>query len=597
MATEASNVEVEDTTNNNNDASSAVDSSKMKDENQEIPAVDVKIDAGVKVEQSSQSNNNNENAKDSTIKEGITSEHGHEVDQDGERDDDYNADDDNEEGDDIDDKGETEGGNDESMDEGEKTNLIVNYLPQDMTDEAFRDLFTKFGEMKSCKIVRNRITGYSYGFGFVDFESHEQAIKAIEELNGHELDTKKIKVAFARPAGQDIKQANLYVKNIPVSWTADDVRKAFEAYGNIIQVRVLGGDRGIGFVLYDLRKQAEMALESMQGKTLDGADKPLEIKFAADKKTEGKRSNRRGRSGGNNSGNNGRTRERGNRGGANRNNRNRSHSDSRHRSQPRGNRSHSDQRGGGNRQNNNYNPNSSNNNGFGPIRQPQGNRIHRYAPFAPVQQQQPPPLPPQQQAAPMAAYGYPSQQQYMHPYMLQQQQAMLQMNPAAAAQPMAPAAMAPMGAYQMPQMTPISYGTPAAPAATAQTMTNMYNMASSTMQNAAQMQPQLGQPMNQVRTGAGGGGGQSTGGGGANNDGVTLFVYNIGPQSDETELRTMFAPYGQVLRCNVVRKTPGGETKGFGFVTLKDRNQANAAIASLNGSPRNGKTLQVSFKK
>jgi len=492
-----------------------------------------------------------------------------------------------------------DGANEESMDETNKTNLIVNYLPQNMTDEDFKELFTKFGAMKSCKIVRNRLNGHSYGFGFVDFETHEQALKAIEELNGHELEKKKIKVAFARPAGQDIKQANLYVRNIPSNWSQEDVRKAFESFGNIIQVRVLS-DKNIAFVLYDLRKQAEMALESMQGKLLDGAAEKLEIKFAADKKNENKRGNRRGgrgSGGGDNGGGGGRNRERGNRGGVNRNNRNRSHSDSRNRSLSRGNRSQSSQRAGpGNRYSNggmNNNSNNTNNNNFGPVRQ-QNNRMLRFTPYAPVQQQAPP-MP--QQAAQMAAYGYPSQQQHIYsPYMMQQQQPpMMQMNPPAATQPqLAAASMPTMAAYQMPaQIAPLGYG-----AAPAQSMSQMYNMASSTLQDAAQMQPQLGQPMNQSRVSSNSSNNNNNNNSSSSsNDGVTLFVYNIGPQSDEAELRSMFAPYGQVLRCNVVRKTPGGETKGFGFVTLKDRSQANTAISHLNGSPRNGKTLQVSYKK
>lgn len=164
----------------------------------------------------------------------------------------------------------------------EKTNLIVNYLPQPMTDAEFTKLFEKYGTIKTAKIVRHKVTGYSYGFGFVDFQTNAEALRAIDGLNGHELDNKKIKVAFARPAGQDIKQANLYVKNVPNSWTQDDVRKLFEPFGDIIQCRVLGNSRGVAFVLFNLRKEAEDALKALKGTTVDGGDSPLEIKFAAD---------------------------------------------------------------------------------------------------------------------------------------------------------------------------------------------------------------------------------------------------------------------------------------------------------------------------
>lgn len=51
-----------------------------------------------------------------------------------------------------------------------KTNLIVNYLPQNMTQEEFRSLFGSIGEIESCKLVRDKITGmlffYILGLGF-----------------------------------------------------------------------------------------------------------------------------------------------------------------------------------------------------------------------------------------------------------------------------------------------------------------------------------------------------------------------------------------------------------------------------------------------
>ena len=471
--------------------------------------------------------------------------------------------------------------------EHEKTNLIVNYLPQQMPDEDFEELFKKYGKMKSCKIVRNRNTGYSYGFGFVDYETHEQALKAIEELNGHEVDTKKIKVAFARPAGQDIKQANLYVKNVPSSWSQEDVRKVFEPYGSIIQVRVLGNDRGVAFVLFDLRKQAQDALDAMNGKQVDGCEAPFEIKFAAEKKGEKQRASRGGGGGNKNNMN----RRGGNRGGnfSGRNNQNGNHNNNNNRnnrSNSNNRRSTSQGRGGNmymKNNNNNGNNNYGNmNGGVGPMRQQQTNRTNRYAPFVPVQQP-PPTMAPQ--PAPMTPYGYA--QQPMLPYMMPGQ-SMMQMPLSQQSMPMA---NAPLNPYSMgAQMAPIGYAQPPMvqpPAA----MNNMYNVASNTLNNAAQMQPQLGQPMNMNRSNPSGGGG------GNQSDGVTLFVYNIGPDCEENELKGMFTPYGAVVRCNVVRKTPGGETKGFGFVTLKNRDNANAAIAGLNNTMRNGRSLQVSFKK
>lgn len=506
-------------------------------------------------------------------------------------------------------------------DKSEKTNLIVNYLPQHMTDEQFDNLFKKFGATKSCKIVRNRISGFSYGFGFVDFETHEQALKAIDELNGHELENKKIKVAFARPAGQDIKQANLYIKNVPNNWTQDDVRKVFEPYGNIIQVRVLGNNRGVAFVLYDLRKQAEDALDALNGKQVDGCEAPFEIKFAADKKVE----KIKGGNQSNNLGNNNRSRSQGQ--GQGQHQRNSSHGRQNSNNNDKDN--FRNQRGGYNdrqrrgQNNNQYDPNGPFNqrNEIGPLKQAPTNRLARYAPFVsaqqPMAQLRTPLAQPMAQMAPTPiAYGY-QQPQQMIPFSLMTAQnqlgAMQAVNPVSA---LAAPTNQPVGMYGAPQTTiPIQYAPIPQNA-----MSNIYNVATNNLTNAANMQPQLSQNFtmrnnmgnqsyisnhnsnnnhnnnnNNTNNNMSNNNNHNSGTGGG--DGCTLFVYNIGPDSDENELRTLFSPYGQVVKCNVVRKTPGGETKGFGFVTLTDRSQASAAIAGLNGTTKNNRTLQVSMKK
>ncbi len=162
-----------------------------------------------------------------------------------------------------------------------KTNLIINYLPQQMTDQDFRVLFAQIGDIRSAKIIRKKSTGYSYGFGFVDYLRPEDAEKAIQTLNGHLVEHKKIKVAFARPSGESIKQANLYVKNLPTNYSENDIRELFSPFGAIIQCRIVG-NRGVAFVLYDLHEQAIAAIEAMNGKILPGANEGLSVKFAID---------------------------------------------------------------------------------------------------------------------------------------------------------------------------------------------------------------------------------------------------------------------------------------------------------------------------
>jgi len=174
------------------------------------------------------------------------------------------------------------GGDDSSL-----TNLIINYLPQSLTDEEFRSMFLSVGPVKSSKIVRDKQTGYSYGFGFVDFQHAADAQRAIETLSGLQLQSKRIKVALARPGGDQIKGANLYVRNLPIAWKETELNKIFEPFGKIIQSRVLVDlqtniSKRVGFVLFDTRDEAENAIKCLSGKTPEGATEAIMIKFADD---------------------------------------------------------------------------------------------------------------------------------------------------------------------------------------------------------------------------------------------------------------------------------------------------------------------------
>lgn len=165
------------------------------------------------------------------------------------------------------------------------TNLIINYLPQSLSDADFRALFQSIGPTKSCKICRHKSTGYSYGFGFVDYFTPEHAQLAIDTLNGHQLENKFIKVALSRKGGERSKGANLYIRNIPRSWTSEELRELFKPYGNIINSKVLtepmsGCSKGVGFILYDLKAEAETAINAINNTIPAGCSEIMYVRFA-----------------------------------------------------------------------------------------------------------------------------------------------------------------------------------------------------------------------------------------------------------------------------------------------------------------------------
>ena len=88
--------------------------------------------------------------------------------------------------------------------------LFVGGLSWDTTDDGLRAAFTPYGEITEAKVITDRDTGRSRGFGFVTFATDEAAKSAIAKMDGTNLDGKTIKVNEAqekspRPNGEDRK--------------------------------------------------------------------------------------------------------------------------------------------------------------------------------------------------------------------------------------------------------------------------------------------------------------------------------------------------------------------------------------------------------
>jgi len=80
--------------------------------------------------------------------------------------------------------------------------LFVGGLPFATTDDELKELFAAHGSVASATVVRDRDTGRSKGFGFVEYENDEEGKKAETALNGTEFGGRTISVAEARPKEQ-----------------------------------------------------------------------------------------------------------------------------------------------------------------------------------------------------------------------------------------------------------------------------------------------------------------------------------------------------------------------------------------------------------
>lgn len=81
--------------------------------------------------------------------------------------------------------------------------IYVGNLSLDTTEEGLEAVFAPFGAAQSVSIIRDRQTGRSRGFGFVEMDNDEEASAAIAGLNGTELDERTLTVNEARPRVDD----------------------------------------------------------------------------------------------------------------------------------------------------------------------------------------------------------------------------------------------------------------------------------------------------------------------------------------------------------------------------------------------------------
>lgn len=78
-------------------------------------------------------------------------------------------------------------------------NIYITGLNYSINDADLNDLFAEYGEITSAKVIMDRETGRSRGFGFVEMINEEDGQKAIDALNGAEFEKKVISVSVARP--------------------------------------------------------------------------------------------------------------------------------------------------------------------------------------------------------------------------------------------------------------------------------------------------------------------------------------------------------------------------------------------------------------
>lgn len=85
-------------------------------------------------------------------------------------------------------------------------NIYIGNLAYQINEDSLKNMFEEFGEVESVKIIKDRFSGRSKGFGFVEMPNNSEADKAIKALNGKIVEKKGIKVNPADPGGKKKKK-------------------------------------------------------------------------------------------------------------------------------------------------------------------------------------------------------------------------------------------------------------------------------------------------------------------------------------------------------------------------------------------------------
>eukprot|EP00051_Salpingoeca_urceolata_P019840 m.293112 g.293112 ORF g.293112 m.293112 type:complete len:580 (+) comp19490_c0_seq6:455-2194(+) len=162
------------------------------------------------------------------------------------------------------------------------TNLLVNYVPRELSEEQLHQLFARAGPLKSCRIIIDRRSGRRLGYAFVEYSSPDDALTAVSMFDGHSVLNKTLRVCFARPSSQDMQKANVYVQGLPEHASVELVTAAFAQFGDVVNVRLLrhkGSDRckGVGFVRFAKRAEADAAIEALNRSCVFESSTPVTV--------------------------------------------------------------------------------------------------------------------------------------------------------------------------------------------------------------------------------------------------------------------------------------------------------------------------------
>ncbi|XP_009600135.1 polyadenylate-binding protein RBP45 [Nicotiana tomentosiformis] len=177
----------------------------------------------------------------------------------------------------------------ERRDDSAEHTIFVGDLAADVTDYMLQETFKSvYSSVKGAKVVTDRITGRSKGYGFVKFADESEQLRAMTEMNGVLCSTRPMRIGPAankKPVGtlqkatyqnpqatqgeSDPNNTTIFVGGLDPTVAEEHLRQVFSPYGELVHVKIVAGKR-CGFVQFGTRGSAEQALSSLNGTQLGG---------------------------------------------------------------------------------------------------------------------------------------------------------------------------------------------------------------------------------------------------------------------------------------------------------------------------------------
>lgn len=163
-------------------------------------------------------------------------------------------------------------------------NIYIKNLDTAIDNAALYATFSDFGHILSCKVEVDE-NGVSKGFGYVHYETQEEAEQAISKVNGMLMNDKQVFVGPFKPRKERNTEenkhrfTNVFIKNLDAGVSQDALTKKFAEFGKVTSCVIMPNDKGeskgFGFVNFEKPEDAQKAVEALNGNVING--KPIYV--------------------------------------------------------------------------------------------------------------------------------------------------------------------------------------------------------------------------------------------------------------------------------------------------------------------------------